>query len=156
MCWYAEPLRKYIFMRLLRKVLWYGFLSIPLIALLMIVFWRPVTVFLLQDLPFMGVTFNKVKWDDADRCSSREECIEKEISCIRGPMYLSLKRNYLQVGKSEEEVVRLLGSGTVNRANSSCTDYDLGMCSGLGIDYDWLHICFDQDKKIQSVSHYQS
>lgn len=81
--------------------------------------------------------------------------MEKETSCIRDPMYQNLKRNHLQVGKSEEEIMGLLGNGTVNRDTLLCTDYDLGMCSGFGIDYDWLHICYDQRKKINSVSPYQ-
>ena len=148
-------------MKLLRKVLWYGFLSIPLIVLLVLLFWqflfwKPVARFLFHDLPFMGETFNKNKWDNALKCSSYTECRDVEMACIRGPMFRDLKRNHIINGTSKGSVVRLLGTAHSDRHNASCIVYELGMCSGLKIDYDWLNICFDPDDKVMSVYHYQS
>lgn len=142
-------------MRLLRTLVLYGLLSIPVIAIILFIFWKPIVIFVLHELPFMGQTFSKAKWEDAVKCSSREECIEKEISCIRGPMYLSLKRNHLQMGTRKETVIDLLGTAKAIQSDPSCTDYELGMCSGFRIDYDWLRICYDRDNKVTAVSHYQ-
>jgi hypothetical protein len=142
-------------MKFLRKVLWYSFLSIPVIALLLVLFWKQSVIFLLHGLPFMGETFSKAKWENAVKCSSKAECLEMEMSCIRGPMYRDLKRKHLTSGKDRESVTRLLGPAQVDRKNPSCLVYELGMCSGFKIDYDWLYICFDPNDQIESVSHYQ-
>jgi len=142
-------------MKIVRKVLWYSFLSIPVMVLLVILFWRPIVGFFLHDLPFMGETFSKPKWDNALKCSSTTECMDVEMACVRGPMFSDLKRNHLTSGTSKGSVERLLGTAHPDRHDPSCVVYELGMCSGFKIDYDWLHICFDPNEKIRSVNHYQ-
>lgn len=70
-------------------------------------------------------------------------------------MYRDLEKNHLLIGTSKKTVIDLLGPPT--RANeNNCFDYELGYCSGLQIDMDFLHICFDSNEKINSVSHQQS
>ncbi|MFC7519044.1 hypothetical protein ACFQUU_29000 [Herbaspirillum sp. GCM10030257] len=142
-------------MKLLRKVLWYGFVSIPMMLLLAVLFWKQLVGFLLHDLPFMGETFNKARWENALRCSSNTQCMEVEMACVRGPMYRDLKGNYLSDGTTKEDVLRLLGSAKPDHQNPSCMVYELGMCSGFKMDYDYLHICFDMSDKIKGVRHYQ-
>lgn len=127
----------------------------PVVVVLLVLFWKPIVTFVLHELPFMGQTFSKAKWEEAIQCSSKAECMEKEISCIRGPMYLGLKRSHLRLGTSKETIIQLLGPATHSQGDPSCTDYRLGMCSGFGMDYDWLRICYDQGNKVRSVSHYQ-
>ena len=103
--------------------------------------------------PFRGQSFDKTVWDTAFKCSSRQECIEKEWSCIRGPMYQDLKFRYLRVGTSQDEVMRLLGVKAPMK--DGCLYYDLGACSGFGMDGDYLRICLDPQQRIQSVDHHQ-
>jgi len=140
-------------MKYLRKVLWYSFLSISVTVLLVVIFHRPIVGFLLHDLPFIGTAFSKAKWDNALKCSSKNECIDVEMACARGPMFNNLKRNYLNGGMSKESVERLLGTARPDPNNPSCVVYELGMCSGFKIDYDSLFICFDPHEKIRSVNH---
>lgn len=73
-------------------------------------------------------------------------------------MVRDLTRNYL-IPKtvSRVEVDALLGQTerTVEINGQSCLAYTLGMCSGLGIDYDSLYVCFDSNERIASVGHVQ-
>lgn len=73
-------------------------------------------------------------------------------------MVRDLTRNYLiPESVSRDDVYALLGRTelTVEIYGQSCVAYTLGMCSGLGIDYDSLYVCFDSNDKISSTGHVQ-
>lgn len=64
-----------------------------------------------------------------------------ETSCYRGGMANDIKSRLLSPGMSADAVVALLGRPDAEAAREY--RYVLGMCSGLGFDYDDLHIYFD-------------
>ena len=111
--------------------------------------------------PFRGETFEQTKWELEGSCQglSDWECTQKEASCPRGGMVRDLTRNYLiPESVSRDDVYALLGrtERTVEIYGQSCVAYTLGMCSGLGIDYDSLYVCFDSNNKISSTGHVQN
>lgn len=110
--------------------------------------------------PFRGETFEQTKWELQGNCHglSDWECVQKEASCPRGGMVRDLTRNYLiPETLSRDEVYALLGrtERTVEINGQSCIAYTLGMCSGLGVDYDSLYVCFDVNDRISSAGHVQ-
>lgn len=52
-------------------------------------------------------------------------------------------------------VEQMLGKGEQG-SEEHCALYPLGMCSGFGIDMDYLRICYGHDDRIASVSHHQN
>ncbi|MBN0989334.1 hypothetical protein [Amphritea pacifica] len=67
---------------------------------------------------------------------------EQEASCYRGGMAKDIRDNVLSSETTKEDVIVLLGSpeGDITK---QVYKYDLGMCSGLRMDYDDLRIYFD-------------
>ena len=117
-------------------------------------------LWLMHASPFRGETFEQGKWELQGRCQglSDGKCAEKQASCPRGGMVRDLTRNYLILETvSRDEVYALLGrtKQTVKINEQSCIAYTLGMCSGLGIDYDSLYVCFDTNDRISSTGHIQ-
>ena len=47
-------------------------------------------------------------------------------------------------------------SGVATSGAPSCIQWTLGMCSGLGVDYDSFVVCFDNNEKVEKSFHYQS
>lgn len=73
-------------------------------------------------------------------------------------MVHDLTKNYLTPEHvSRDDVYALLGRAerTVEINGQACITYTLGMCSGLGIDYDSLYVCFDSNDRISSSGHVQ-
>jgi hypothetical protein len=66
-----------------------------------------------------------------------------------------LEKNYLVAGTPRATVIGLIGEPALG-AKNNCFDYELGYCSGLKIDTDYLRVCFDDKEKIQRVYHWQS
>lgn len=131
-----------------------GILSLIIAVLLLGILWH------MHASPFRGETFEQGKWELQGSCQglSDWECVQKEASCPRGGMVRDLARNYLiPETVSRDEVYALLGrtKGTVKINGQSCIAYTLGMCSGLGIDYDSLYVCFDSNDRISSAGHVQ-
>ena len=112
--------------------------------------------FLLHVSPFMGETFTPEKWAEAGSCMGLTDyqCVEKQESCRRGPMVRSLIRSHLTTGTERNSVLSLLGPAE-SKDKDGCLDWSLGMCSGLGIDYDSLLVCFDSSAKVVKASHIQ-
>jgi hypothetical protein len=75
---------------------------------------------------------------------------DDDFSCFRGGMANDLKGRVLLPGMSRESVERLLGNPTQSRAKE--LQYDLGMCSGLGIDFDILHVYFNEHGELERVA----
>lgn len=110
--------------------------------------------------PFKGDKFEVLQWEIAGNCQglSDWECVEKEASCPRGGMVRDLTQNHLILETtSREEAIALLGEHerTIDINGESCAAYSLGMCSGIGIDYDSLYVCYNAENKITATGHVQ-
>jgi len=120
----------------------------------------PVLRFVMHELPFRGQSFDPETWAEAGSCSGLSDwkCVEKEASCPRGPMVRNLLRTHLLIGETTRETSNaLLGSMEyeVDIRGRSCEAYSLGMCGGLGIDYDALYVCYAEDGTISLTGHMQ-
>ena len=120
----------------------------------------PILRFVMHELPFRGQSFDPEEWADAGSCVGLSDwkCVEKEASCPRGPMIRDLLRTHLLIGETERSTATaLLGAMEyeVDIQGRSCDAYSLGMCSGLGIDYDALYVCYAEDGTISSTGHIQ-
>lgn len=112
---------------------------------------------MLFEMPFMWHTFTPEAWAQAG-CNGLTDtaCANKAMTCPRGAMVSSLIRRHLIVGKtSQSEVFQLLGSPERPIGQDGCGHYVLGMCSGLGFDYDALYVCFDSQGTLISSGHRQ-
>lgn len=72
---------------------------------------------------------------------------ENESQCVRGPMANDVKENIVKVGTTRSELINLLGPPNKEFGNEYW--YVLGMCRG--VDYDILHVHFDENGKVVSV-----
>lgn len=96
-----------------------------------------------EEGPFGVSNFDQAQWMAAPHRSYRTE-YERETACERAGMVRDLQRRYLRPGMTREQVVALLGAPD-GAPQEGCIAYVLGMCSGFGIDYDDLRICFTPD-----------
>ena len=140
--------------RILKIVKWVAISTMILLASL-VLFWTSIIHFVFHDMPFMGKSFDSAVWSSALSCKNDQDCLDKEMACLRGPMYRDLERNHLIVGASKTTITGLIGEPTRTMKNN-CFDYELGYCSGLKIDVDYLRVCFDSGEKITNVYHWQS
>ena len=140
--------------RALKTLKWSAIVIATLLALVAI-FWKPTVRFVFHDLPFMGESFDSAVWSFALNCKNDRDCLDKEMACLRGPMYRDLAKNHLIVGTPKAAVTRLLGE-PAQIATNNCIDYELGYCSGLKIDGDYLRVCFDSRETVTNVSHWQN
>ncbi len=120
----------------------------------------PIARLFLHKLPFMGERFTPKKWREGGSCAglSDAKCAEKESNCPRGRMVYDLTEIHLVVGETSRlEVEYLLGAPDrlFRRDRQQCLRYHVGMCSGLGIDYDSLFVCFDDTGLVSSAGHQQ-
>lgn len=70
----------------------------------------------------------------------------QDVSCYRGGMAIDIRDRLLKLGESKQFVENLLGRPDF--AAEGEYRYILGMCSGLGWDYDDLHVYFDKQGRI--------
>jgi hypothetical protein len=108
--------------------------------------------------PFMGSDFDRKIWFSALDCSglNHVQCAYKMEDCSRASMYRDLEKNYLKIGFLKKDVIAILGEGKEYPGGTSCFDYPLGFCSAMGIDLDFLSVCYDENSTIKRVYHYQS
>lgn len=140
--------------RALKVMKWATIFTVALL-LLLVLFWKPILRFAFHDLPFMGESFDGAVWASALSCKNDHDCSDKKMACLRGPMYRDLEENHLTVGAPKATVIRLIGEPT-QAAKNNCFDYELGDCSGLKMDADYLRVCFDSSDKVTNVYHWQS
>lgn len=118
-------------------------------------------VFVLHELPFMGKGFSKEEWAAAGlgcKGLSDWECEEHQEACLRGPMVRDLVRGHIAVGQTTRQgVMDLIGStrSHVKIEGQTCDDYNLGMCSGLGWDYNSLFVCYAENGTVVRAGHVQ-
>ena len=91
--------------------------------------------------PFETDAFEKAEWQ-------QETSFEESFSCYRGGMANDIKNNKLTAGMQAKHVVNLLGKPDTTTPNKQETQYILGMCSGFRIDYDVLHIYFNEQGEL--------
>lgn len=84
---------------------------------------------------FSSESFEKTKWHAA-------VSDESSATCYRGGMANDIQ-DLLSNKMTEKDVAVLLGEPSEQFTKQEY-QYSLGMCSGLGIDYDYLHIYFDE------------
>ena len=80
---------------------------------------------------------------------------EEQATCYRGGMAKDVRDNVLLRQMTREDVIALLGQPSGNFTEQEY-QYVLGMCSGFGIDYDNLHVYFDERGKFsyaQIIQH---
>ncbi|HER19703.1 MAG TPA: hypothetical protein ENO14_01505 [Chromatiales bacterium] len=109
-----------------------AFLSLVAIFLGAFIWWSSVGVFSTQ-------TFDSSRWH-------APISDERDVTCYRGGMANYIREHLLKVGESKQFVEKLLGKPDF--VTESEYRYILGMCSGLGLDYDDLHVYFDGDGRI--------
>lgn len=76
----------------------------------------------------------------------------EQITCYRGGMANDLKDRVLKAGMTRFDVEGLLGPPDAGSSTSAEYQYVLGMCSGLGWDFDVLHVHFTGDSKLERVA----
>ena len=77
-----------------------------------------------------------------------------DTSCARGGMAKDIQKRIITPGMNRQEVEALLGQP--DKKDPAEYVYFLGLCSGLRIDYDGLHIAFDAHNKVthtQIIQH---
>jgi outer membrane protein assembly factor BamE (lipoprotein component of BamABCDE complex) len=75
----------------------------------------------------------------------------EDSTCYRGGMASDIKKRLLKRGMSRADVERLLGQPD-RVSNPREYQYILGMCSGFQIDYDNLHIYFDEQGGLERAA----
>jgi len=75
---------------------------------------------------------------------------ESVSHCYRGGMAKHVKEQVLRPGLKREKVLRILGQPDFEKPDE--VHYVLGMCSGLRIDFDGLHVYFDSTGELERVA----
>ena len=112
------------------------FLFIIILGLALLIFWVSYGTFSYQ-------IFNKDTWLEPPTNKT-------DSTCYRGGMAMFIQTILLKKGMSKTEVMALLGKPDSDQPSQ--IEYTLGMCSGIGLDYDGLIIEFDSDDKISNSS----
>jgi hypothetical protein len=104
---------------------------------------------ILKSNPFNARSFDRQVWAANDFKSS----------CGRGQMAGDLLRFHLPPGTHREQVISLLGQpdqkGRTDKQNEVYT-YELGACSGIRIDLDYLNVVFDASGRVEEAYWWQS
>ncbi|MGH8054047.1 MAG: hypothetical protein ACREP4_08995 [Stenotrophomonas sp.] len=124
------------------KILAGGFVAVVAAMLLLLVTLR----WWLHERPFSSATFDRSQWMTGNRTNDDRDC-------IRGAMANDIIDTIATPGRSRADVERQLGPA--DRIRGDMAHYDLGMCSGLRVDYDDLDIEYI-DGKVSKVGHSQS
>ncbi len=75
--------------------------------------------------------------------------LSNDMSCYRGAMGKDIIRNVLKEGMAVVEIETLLGAPEIKKKNE--LQYGLGMCSGVRMDYDFIHIYLNDDGRMISA-----
>jgi len=123
-------------LKILMKTVWKLILVLIMgVAVFCLVAFLFIVGILIHD-PFSLSDFNQKKWFATVSTA-------KSLSCYRGSMGNDIVENLMKAGMSHQDVVNLLGPPDREETPRE-SEYVLGMCSGLGMDYDVLHIYFNQ------------
>lgn len=128
-------------------------------ALVQIVF--NVAFYVFYVAPFRGQAFDAETWAAAAQCDGPfgPACGQEQPLCTRGPMVRDLLRHHIiRSQSSRQEVVATIGPDEYDVQLDDgriCSAYHLGICSGLGIDYDALYVCYGPDDVVASAGTIQ-
>jgi len=91
---------------------------------------------------FKTFSFDRQEWRLLNRKTD-------DFSCYRGGMAHDIKTNILRAGQTTNEVETILGMP--DSIKGSVHEYNLGMCSGLRIDFDSLDVHFNTVGQVDGV-----
>jgi outer membrane protein assembly factor BamE (lipoprotein component of BamABCDE complex) len=97
---------------------------------------------------FHGGAFATSRFDST--AWSTKQTNESVSHCYRGGMAKHVKEQVLRPGLKREEVLRILGQPDFEKPDE--VHYVLGMCSGLRIDFDGLHVYFNSTGELERVA----
>ncbi len=120
-----------------------GLLAGSIVALLLL---RWGVSWWMHERPFSTARFDRAQWMAGNRSNDDRDC-------IRGAMAKDILRTIATPGASRTDVESQLGPA--DRVHENMAHYDLGMCSGLRVDYDNLDIKYI-DGKVAQAGHSQS
>ena len=96
-----------------------------------------------------GGVFTTARFDSAVWLAPQTS--ETDTTCHRGHMAADIKERVLKREMTREDVERVLGKPD-GYSTAGEYQYILGMCSGLLMDYDNLHVYFDSDGKYERAA----
>ncbi|WP_407364604.1 outer membrane protein assembly factor BamE (plasmid) [Pseudomonas luteola] len=90
--------------------------------------------------PFDKATFDAQRW-----LASTSN--EGDAACYRGEMAEDIRHSMLSKGMTQAAVAQVLGEPD-GYSTEREYQYVLGLCSGIGMDYDNLHVYFDASGRL--------
>jgi hypothetical protein len=95
--------------------------------------YKPLVIWWMHTLPFSTEAFDASRWRAGLKASEEGEC-----ECVRGHMANDIIAGIARRGQSKSAVEAALGDP--QDMHGEIAKYDLGMCSGLRVDFDSLYI----------------
>jgi len=94
-----------------------------------------------------GGVFSTARFDQTQWLAKVPEQLDS--TCYRGNMAYDIRDRVLRSGMAAQQVLGLLGRPDFH--SPAEFRYVLGMCSGLGFDYDDLHVFFNPQGRVERV-----
>lgn len=115
--------------------------SVAAIAVAVVVGFKPFMVWWLHTRPFSAENFDRTRWHAGLKASQNGEC-------VRGRMANDIISTVATPGRLRQDVETTLGPP--QRTQGNLAHYELGMCSGIGIDFDSLYVEYSGDKVVRA------
>lgn len=115
-------------------------MGLAAVAIVLILF-TVLGIWWIHDGVFRSDRFNAQSW-------SRPRTNAEDSTCYRGGMAADIKNRLVTPSMTNVDVERLLGQPD-GVSNPREYQYILGMCSGFRMDYDILHIYFNQAGRVE-------
>lgn len=122
-----------------------GLGCIAALAAAVIAGYKPLVMWWMHTRPFSAEAFDAYRWRAGLKASEEGEC-------VRGRMANDIIGRIARPGQPKSVVEAALG--TPQDMRSEVAYYDLGMCSGLRADFDWLYVEY-ADSKVLRAYHVQ-
>ncbi|UYB51593.1 hypothetical protein OCJ37_16705 [Xanthomonas sp. AM6] len=127
------------------RLLLIGLGCIAALAVAVIAGYKPLVIWLMHTHPFSAETFDAARWRVGLPASEGGEC-------VRGRMANDIIARIARPGLPRSAVEAALG--VPQDMHGEIADYELGMCSGLRIDFDSLYVEY-ADGKVLRAYHVQ-
>ena len=124
-----------------RRRLLIALTSIAAVAVGLLVGTKPFLLWWLHTRPFSAEEFDQARWVAGLKASQNGEC-------VRGRMADDIIAEVAVPGRAKREIDALLGPP--QRMQGDVADYELGMCSGFGIDFDSLYVEYSNGKAVRA------
>lgn len=115
---------------------------------ILVVFGTPALLYAAFNWWTQGGVFSIARFDPAKWQAKVPDKLD--TTCYRGSMAYDIRDRVLRTGMAAQEVQQLLGKPDFNSPTE--LRYVLGMCSGLGWDYDDLHVFLNQQGRVERVA----